>query len=81
MRGSPSRGLLKAMIQAANVNFGGQAFFTAELTDELLRQNYWGKQDPQSPERTVNMYCSQNPEVFEHVGSDLYRLKTPYRKQ
>jgi len=68
-------GLLKAIVDVVRAGDPRRPFSTIDVTEQLLRQNWWGRRLPKTPERTVNSYCSQNTDVFDHVGPDMYRLK------
>ena len=79
LKGDPSKGLLKAIIEVARAHGPDAAFYSIDITETLLRMNYWGLNPPKTPERTVNMYCSQRGDIFEHRGSDTYKLRANWR--
>ena len=73
--GNPTRGLLKAMIEAARRLDPAQSVTSVELTESVMQAGFWNGKQPLTPERTVNMYCSQNSDVFHRVGPDTYKLE------
>jgi hypothetical protein len=77
--GDPQRGLLKAIIEEARILGADARFCSVDITEALLRKRFWGFKSPKTPERTVNMYCSQRSDIFEHLGPDTYRLWPNWR--
>ena len=77
--GDPHRGLLKAIIDEVRAQGADARFYSVNITEALLRKRYWGDKPPKTPERTVNMYCSQRPDIFDHVGRDTYQLRPNWR--
>jgi hypothetical protein len=61
--------------------------YTGRKRTILLRGHYRGAfaeaipgfQIAEAAERTVNMYCSQKSDIFEHLGPDTYRLRLNWR--
>jgi len=73
--GNPRSGLLKAMIDLMNDLGPAASYDSDSITWELERRGQWDGRPVETPERTVNSYFSQHPEVFHHTGRNRYAPK------
>jgi hypothetical protein len=78
--GNPRRGLLWAVIQEMRVQGAEEWHNSDYLTLQLINAGYWAVKSVRWPERTVNSYLSQNPEIFEWVDDNTYRLRPHMRR-
>jgi len=79
--GDPHEGLLREIIEVMNELGPDQHWDTDFLTQKLRERGYWKGRDVKTPERTVNMYCSQNRDVFDMAGPNSYWLNKAYWKK
>jgi len=49
------KGLLKAIVDVVRAGDPCLPFSTIDVTEQLLRQRWWGGRSPKTPERTVNI--------------------------
>jgi len=80
--GTPEKGILKAMIDLINELDPTKAFDSNEITKLLIERGLWNHRRPRTPERSINMYFSQNTNknhnVFKRVGPNTYCLDLAY---
>ena len=78
--GNPDSGLLKQILALIREQGVQERYNTDRVTTELKKRSryVWPMGVPKTPERTVNSYFSQNPEIFDCVGSNTYALRPSF---
>lgn len=74
--GNPDRGLL-AEILSVFLQYDRTWVLSATfVTKEVRKRGFWTyRRPPATPERSINRYLSQNRDLFEHCGPNIYRLR------
>jgi hypothetical protein len=68
--------LMHEILQIIHAHGQIRTYDTDWITARVRQSGYWDSRNtPQSPERTINSYFSQSPDVFENVGRNQYRLR------
>lgn len=75
-KGNPETGLLRAMLRIVHRWGAKRSFYSTDLARTLEEEGFWKGRRVDTPARTVNMYCSQNNDYFDHIGNDEYRLRS-----
>ena len=76
--GNPNFGLLKDMIDLMNELGPHRSFSSTEITSLLTDKGQWSDGSAKTPDRNVNAYFSQNPNVFIRNGRNSYSLQPQY---
>ncbi len=74
-------GLLREIIRLMRVQGAAEWHDSDHLTQQIRDAGYWAGKNVRTPERTVNSYLSQNPEIFERVSDNTYRLRPHMRNE
>lgn len=78
-RGNIYSGLLNRILQVIIEHGEYRAYSSVEVTEMLKLQGEWEGRTAKTPERTINSYFTQNPDIFKKEGLDAYRLQPEYR--
>lgn len=79
-KGDINKGLLKAIVDLMNeVNPEG-CWSSAAITNILKKRGHWKPGQAKTPQRTVHMYLTENPEIFSRTHGAEYFLNEAYRK-
>ncbi len=74
-----NNGLMRVILDIIRAHGQTKTFDTDWITDRVREKGYWKyKKPPGSPARTVNVYFSQSPDVFEHVDRNQYPLRVDH---
>jgi hypothetical protein len=79
--GNARSGLLPKIIREMRIQGAEESHNSDYLTQQLIDAGHWAGRSVGWPERTVNSYLSQNPEIFERVDDNTYRLRPHMRSE
>ncbi len=80
-KGDPHKGLLIAIIDAMNELGPDRCYRPEEIVARLQERGHWKPGQAQTPERTVNTYFTENPDIFWPAYGSEYSLKEAYWKR
>jgi hypothetical protein len=79
-KGDINKGLLKAIVDLINELNPEDCWTSTYLTKILKQRGQWKPGTAKTPERTVHMYLTENPEIFSPTIEAQYFLNEAYRK-
>lgn len=78
--GNTHKGILRHILDVIYATGQSNTYDSDWIAKQLVNSGVWRGKSSRTPERSVNMYFSQNRELFEHVGRNRYRLREVHHR-